>query len=119
MATPLLLPAPTPILEELGRSSHRVAISTDRLVSREAGQGRFRRTEDAQGNRVRRLALAAAVFLRRFLLRVLPAGFVRIHPFRLLATRGRTAKFVRDRALRTVPAPAPLTPEPVAAPDSG
>ncbi len=73
---PAPAPGPHPILEELGRFSHRVAISTDRLVGREAGQGRFRRTDDARGNRVRRLALAAAAFLRRFLLQVLPAGFV-------------------------------------------
>ena len=45
------------------------------------------------------LALPAAEFLRRFLLHVLPDGFVRIRHFGLLANRGRTAKLARCRAL--------------------
>ena len=62
------------------------------------------------------MTLPAEEFLRRFLLHVLPGGFVRIRHFGLLANRGRTAKLARCRALLTaVPPTAPAAPEPVAA----
>jgi len=106
---------PTQVLEYLGRYTHRVAISNDRLVSGDAGQVRFRWKDYARGNRVRTMTLAADEFLRRFLLHVLPAGFVRIRHFGLLANRGRTAKLARCRALLAArPLTAPAGPEPVA-----
>jgi hypothetical protein len=61
------------------------------------------------------MTLSADEFLRRFLLHVLPAGFVRIRHFGFLATRGRTAKLARCRALlATGSLTAPAGPEPVA-----
>jgi len=110
-----------------------VAISNDRLVSVDAGQVRFHSTgltagrwrDYARGNRVRTMTLSAAEFLRRFLLHVLPTGFVRtclraahrqIRHFGLLANRGRTAKLARCRALLTAgPPEAPAGPETVVA----
>jgi hypothetical protein len=106
---------PTQVLEYLGRYTHRVALSNDRLVSGDAGQVRFRWKDSARGNRVKTMTLPADEFLRRFLLHVLPAGFVRIRHFGFLANRGRTAKLARCRALLAVSSPAPTTPEPVAA----
>jgi len=58
------------------------------------------------------MTLPAAEFLGRFLLHVLPAGFVRIRHFGFLANRGRTAKLARCRALVSVPPPVPAGPEP-------
>jgi len=108
---------PTQVLEYLGRYTHRVAISNDRLVSVDAGQVRFRWKDYAHGNRVKTMTLPAEEFLRRFLLHVLPAGFVRIRHFGFCANRGRTAKLARCRdLLGAVPLPeAPAAPEPVAA----
>ena len=109
------------MLEYLGRYTHRVAISNDRLVSVDAGQVRFRSTgltagrwkDSARGNHVRTMTLPAAEFLRRFLLHVLPGGFVRIRHFGFLANRGRTAKRARCHALlAAVPPTAPTGPEP-------
>jgi len=106
---------PTQVLEYLGRYTHRVAISNDRLVGVDAGQVRFRWKDYARGNRVRTMTLSADEFLRRFLLHVLPAGFVRIRHFGFLANRGRTAKLARCRALLAAgPLTAPPGPEPVA-----
>jgi hypothetical protein len=105
---------PAQILEYLGRYTHRVAISNDRLVSVADGQVRFRWKDYAHGNRLKTMTLAADEFLRRFLLHVLPAGFVRIRHFGFLANRGRTAKLARCRALLAVPPPTPTVPEPVA-----
>ena len=80
------------------------------------GQERFRWKAYAHGNRRKTTALSAVAFLARFLLHVLPAGFVRIRHFGFLANRGRTAKLARCRALLTAgPPTAPATPEPVAA----
>ena len=70
----------------------RVAISNDRLVNVDAGQVRFRWKDYAHGNRLKTMTLAADEFLRRFLLHVLPGGFVRIRHFGFLANRTRTAK---------------------------
>jgi len=106
---------PTQVLAYLGRYTHRVAISNDRLVGVEDGQVRFRWKDYAHGNRVKTMTLAADEFLRRFLLHVLPGGFVRIRHFGVLANRGRTAKLARCRALLAVPPPTPRPSESVAA----
>ncbi len=107
---------PEQVLEYLGRYTHRVAISNDRLVPLEAGQVRFRWKDYAQGNRVKTMTLPAEEFLRRFLLHVLPVGFVRIRHFGFLANRGRTVKLARCRALLAArPPEAPATAEPAAA----
>ena len=107
---------PAQVLEYLGRYTHRVAISNDRLVSVEAGQVRFRWKDSAHGDRIKTMSLPAAEFLRRFLLHVLPDGFVRIRHFGLCANRTRTAKLARCRALLgQAPPPPPGPPESVAA----
>ncbi len=106
---------PTQVLEYLGRYTHRVAISNDRLLSVADGQVRFRWKDYAHGNRVKIMTLSAEEFLRRFLLHVLPGGFVRIRHFGFLANRGRTAKLAQCRALLAVPPPPPTPPESVAA----
>ena len=66
---------------------------------------RFRWTDDAHGNRVQTMALPAEAFLRRFLLHVLPDGFMRLRHFGLLANRGRRPKLARCRALLAAPPP--------------
>ena len=107
---------PAQVLEYLGRYTHRVALSNDRLVSLDEGIIRFRWKDSAHANRLKTLALPAAEFLARFLLHVLPDGFVRIRHFGLLANRGRTAKLARCRDLLGAPAPGdPPAPESVAA----
>ena len=107
---------PAQVLEYLGRYTHRVAISNDRLVRGADGQVRFRWTDYAHGDRVKTMTLPAAEFLRRFLLHVLPGGFVRIRHCGFLANRGRTAKLAQCRALLAVPpSPPPIPPEAVTA----
>ena len=67
---------------------------------------RFRWKDYAHGNRIKFITLSADEFLRRFLLHVLPGGFVRIRSFGFLANRDRTAKLARCRALLAVAPPA-------------
>jgi predicted Zn-ribbon and HTH transcriptional regulator len=80
---------PEYVLRYLGRYTHRVAISNHRLVSFENGDVTFRWRDRAHGNIERKMPLPAEKFLRRFLLHVLPKGFVRIRSFGYLANRHR------------------------------
>ena len=77
------------MLHYLGRYTHRVAISNHRLVSFENGQVTFRWRDSAHNNQQKLMALSLDEFLRRFLLHLLPKGFVRIRHFGFLASRRR------------------------------
>jgi putative transposase len=65
-------------LKYLSRYTHRVAIANSPLVFVSDGVGRFRYTDYAAGGTAKVLALRAEELLRRFLLPVVPPGFVRI-----------------------------------------
>jgi hypothetical protein len=82
---------PEYVLQYLGRYTHRVAISNHRLVSFADGQVTFRWRDSADGNKQKLLPLSVNEFLTRFLLHILPRGFVRIRNFGFLANRRRTA----------------------------
>ena len=78
------------MLQYLGRYTHRVAISNHRLVSFTDGQVTFHWRDSADHNKQKLLPLSVNEFLCRFLLHILPQGFVRIRHFGLLANRRRT-----------------------------
>jgi hypothetical protein len=80
---------PEYVLHYLGRYTHRVAISNHRLVSFADGQVTFRWRDSAHQNQQKLMALSLDRFLRRFLLHLLPKGFVRIRHFGFLANRRR------------------------------
>jgi hypothetical protein len=96
---------PDHVLAYLGCYTHRVAISNDRLVALADGHVRFRWRDYADGDRVKVMALAVDEFLRRFLLHIVPDGFVRIRHFGLLAHRRRAAALAQCRALLSHPPP--------------
>jgi hypothetical protein len=101
---------PEYVLHYLGRYTHRVAISNHRLVSLANGQVTFRWRDSAHNNEQKLMTLALDEFLRRFLLHLLPKGFVRIRHFGLLANRRRSTLLpLCFAALRTVPMPEPET----------
>jgi hypothetical protein len=105
---------PTQVLDYLGRYTHRVAISNNRLVSLKDDEVRFRYKDYAHGNRRKVMTLAPAEFIRRFLLHVLPAGFMRIRHYGILANRAKQAKLPQAReALNDQSAPQPSAPETV------
>jgi hypothetical protein len=78
-------------LRYLGQYTHRVAISNHRLVALADGLVTFRWRDSAHKNKKRLMTLPVDEFLRRFLLHILPSGFVRIRYFGLLAHRRRRA----------------------------
>jgi len=90
---------PEQVLKYLARYTHRVAISNRRLVSMEEGRVSFEYKDYADGNQTKVMALEATEFIRRFLLHILPSGFVRIRQFGFLANRARGKKLALCRAL--------------------
>ncbi len=84
------LGGPAHVLRYLGSYTHRVAISNHRLVSFADEKLPFRWRDSAHKNKKRRMTLPVEEFLRRFLLHLLPQGFVRIRHCGFLATRQRT-----------------------------
>jgi Putative transposase/Transposase zinc-binding domain len=90
---------PEVVLKYLARYTHRVAISDGRLVDFEDGIVTFRYRDYAHGNRKRVMKLSASEFVRRFLLHVLPAGFVRIRRYGILSNRQHQADLARCREL--------------------
>ncbi len=96
---------PAQVLEYLGRYTHRVALSNDRLVDHTDGRVRVRWRDYADHDRVKVMTLEADEFLRRFLLHVVPHGFMRIRHFGLLANRTRRTRVRQCRDLLGQPPP--------------
>jgi putative transposase/transposase-like zinc-binding protein len=90
---------PAQVLAYLGRYTHRVAISNSRLVSIEDGRVRFSWKDYRDGNTGKVMMLEADEFIRRFLLHVLPDGFMRIRHFGLLSNCHREEKLELCRSL--------------------
>jgi len=97
------------VLKYLARYTHRVAISNRRLIALEDGAVKFHWKDYAHGGGQKTMTLKATEFIRRFLLHVLPSGFVRIRHYGFLANRVRQEKLALCRALLEDEA----TPEPV------
>lgn len=108
---------PEQVLKYLALYTHRVAISNSRLLSLEDGQVTFQWKDYADQNRTKTMKLDAVEFMRRFLLHVLPRGFVRIRQFGFLANRVRKKKLVLCRSSLNAPSPV-ANPNTPAAPDA-
>jgi hypothetical protein len=97
---------PEQVLKYLARYTHRVAITNRRLLSMQGGRVTFEYKDYADGNQIKVMTLEATEFIRRFLLHILPSGFVRIRQYGFLANRARGKKLALCRALLGAP-PAP------------
>ena len=104
--------SPELVLKYLARYTHRVAISNRRIISVTDEHVSFRYRDRRRGDVMRTMTLEGVEFLRRFLLHLLPKGFVRIRYFGLMANRVRTDNLARCRALLGVPTPAPTSSPP-------
>src|SRR5262249_58996151 len=87
------------VLKYLARYTHRVAISNHRLLELKDGRVTFGYKDYAAGNVAKTMTLDAVEFTRRFLLHVLPGGFVRIRHYGFLANRLRREKLPPRPAL--------------------
>ena len=97
---------PQQVLDYVGRHTHRVAISNNRLVSIDDGEVRFRWKDYRDGNRQKTITLEAGEFIRRFLIHVLPDRFHRIRYYGFLGNcapctkAGAVSGTVRDGTAR-------------------
>jgi hypothetical protein len=90
---------PEQVLKYLARYTHRVAISNRRLLKLEDGKVHFQWKDYAHDNAAKTMALDAVEFIRRFLLHVLPRGFVHIRHYGFLANRSREEQLPLCRRL--------------------
>ena len=91
--------SPKTVLDYLGRYTHRVALSNDRIVKVENGEVTLSYRDRKDGNRKKTIALKAQEFIRRFLLHVLPDGFMRVRHFGFLANRSKKQTLTQCRKL--------------------
>ncbi len=94
------------VFRYLGRYSHRVAISNRRLREVTESHVRFEWKDYADGHRTKEMRLGVDEFIRRFLLHVLPKGFVRIRHYGLLAGVNVGGKLEQCRRLLQADRPA-------------
>jgi len=93
------------VLDYLGRYTHRVAISNERLVGIDGDEVLFRVRADASGGKKRTLRMDGTEFIDRFLQHVLPAGFKRIRHYGLLSPARKKEGLAAARAALGVPPP--------------
>ena len=110
---------PEQVLNYLGRYTHRVAISNNRLLSIDQGKVTFRWKDYRHHDQQKTMTLDAHEFIRRFLLHVLPDGFQRIRHYGFLGHRYRQAKLALCRqllgGLQLQPAPSHRRTNPITA----
>jgi hypothetical protein len=100
---------PQQVLDYVGRYTHRVAISNNRLLDMENGQVRFQWKDYRDDGKIKAMTLSADEFIRRFLLHVLPNGFQRIRYYGLLGNRYRKEKLGQCRRLLGMSPPSEQT----------
>src|SRR6266576_3091141 len=98
---------PQQVLDYVGRYTHRVAISNNRLLDIAEDKVTFRYKDYRHDAQQKTMTVEAEEFIRRFLLHVLPEGFQRIRYYGFLANRYRKEKLARCRELLDMPAPEP------------
>src|SRR5882672_6909868 len=103
---------PQQVLDYVGRYTHRVAISNNRLLGIEDDQIQFHWKDYRDNDQQKTMTLSADEFIRRFLLHVLPDGFQRIRYYGFLSNRNRDEKLTLCRQLLGM---LPLDPEPAPA----
>ncbi len=101
--------SPQHLLDYLGRYVHRVALSNDRILSAHDGQVTFTYRDRKDGDRLKIRQLPVEQFIRRFLLHVLPRGFMRIRHFGFLANPAKTLRAKCRQLLGLSPDPPAIT----------
>jgi hypothetical protein len=90
---------PQQVLDYVGRYTHRVALSNNRLIDIDNGRVQFHWKDYRDNSKIKVMDLDADEFIRRFLLHVLPEGFQRIRYYGCLANRDRRKELTLCRQL--------------------
>jgi predicted Zn-ribbon and HTH transcriptional regulator len=106
--------SPKTVLDYLGRYTHRVALSNDRILEIENGEVTLSYRDRKDGDRKKTMTLEAQEFIHRFLLHVLPDGFMRIRHFGFLANRSKKHALPQCRKLLGLNPALPEIPHPSA-----
>lgn len=80
------------VVEYLGRYTHRVAISNNRILRFDNGMVSFKWRDYKDNNQWKVMTLAAVEFIRRFMLHILPERFMKIRHYGILGNRNKTKK---------------------------
>jgi hypothetical protein len=83
---------PESVIEYLGRYTHKVAISSNRIISVKDGIVTFKWRDYRDNNKKKIMELTVNEFIRRFLMHVLPKGFFKIRHYGLLSNRNKKTK---------------------------
>ena len=103
--------SPQTVLDYLGRYTHRVALSNERILSVQNAQVTLSYRDRKDGDKKKTVSLEAHEFIRRFLLHVLPDGFMRIRHFGFLANRAKKHALAQCRKLLKLDAALPEIPK--------
>ena len=82
------------VIDYLGRYTHRVALSNDRIVKLEGDRVTIRYRDSDDNDKIKLMPLDAFEFIRRFLLHILPDQFIKIRHYGILSNRNRTTKLL-------------------------
>jgi len=99
--------SPGHILDYLGRYTHRVALSNDRICSLHNGKVTFAYRDRKNQDRRKWMTLGAEEFIRRFLLHVIPKGFMRVRHYGFLANHRKDCLSKCRQLMGLSPAPTP------------
>jgi len=91
------------VVEYLGRYTHRVAISNNRILDVKDGNVAFKWRDYKDDNKWKVMTISAYEFIRRFLAHVLPCGFMKIRHYGILGNRNRTEKLKLCKLLTNTP----------------
>ena len=91
------------VIEYLGRYTHRIAISNNRILSFNYGQVTFKWRDYRDNNQWKNLTIPALEFMRRFLMHVLPHRFMKIRHYGLLANRDKLKRLMLCKWLTDTP----------------
>ncbi len=87
------------VIEYLGRYTHRVAISNNRIIALENGYVVFKWKDYSDNNKEKYMTVTAEEFIRRFIMHILPQRFVKIRHYGILSNRNRTAKIKKCKRI--------------------
>lgn len=90
---------PLAVMEYLGRYTHRIAISNNRIISTDEDTVTFGVRDYQNDNKKKTVTLTKVEFIRRFLMHVLPKGFVKIRHYGILANRNKKTRLALCRKL--------------------
>lgn len=101
------------VIRYLGRYTHRIAISNARILRYEDKKVTFKYKDYKDGNKLKEMTLEDNEFFRRFMLHVLPKGFMKIRHYGFLGNRNKEERMAALRTFTNTPDPAPLNIVPV------